>query len=196
MQAVAQETSLIEESPKPAMRLTIRYEWLAIAVLVVFSTIFHLAGLDEIPLTDNEAHQALSAWRSTMPHTSGDPILSDTPLVWWSQKIAFSLIGGSEFSSRVFTALAGVLVSLSPLMFMPILGRSRAYVMTILLGVSPILLTTARMSGSTTWALLMVVMMLWFAWRFYETSHKKYALSLIITGGFLALMTESQSILL
>jgi hypothetical protein len=196
MQAVAQETGLIEESPKPAMRVTIRYEWLAIVALMVFSTIFHLAGLDEIPLTDNEAHQALSAWRSTMPHTSGDPILSDTPLVWWSQKIAFSLIGGSEFSSRVFTALAGVLVSLSPLMFMPILGRSRAYVMTILLGVSPILLTTARMSGSTTWALLMVVMMLWFAWRFYEISHKKYALALIITGGFLALMTESQSILL
>ncbi len=195
MQAVAQETSLIE-TPKPTFGVTIRYEWLVMMALVVFATIFHLAGLDEIPLSHSEANQALSAWRSTMPNVSGDPIVSDNPLVWWSQKIAFSLIGGSEFASRVFTALAGISVSVSPLMFIPLLGRSRAYLMTILLGISPILLATARISSGTTWALLLAVMMVWFGWRFYETALQKYGLATLITGAFLVLMTESQSILL
>ena len=193
MQVVAQETKLIETSNA---NVTIRYEWLVLLMLMVFSVVFHLAGLDEIPLSDTEAHQALSAWRSVMPTASGDPILADSPLVWWSQKITFSLLGGSDFSSRALTALAGALLSLSPLMFIPLLGKGRAYIMTILMTVSPILLTTARMSSGTTWALLLAVMMIWFGWCYYETSLKKYGLATIITASFLVLMTESQSALL
>ncbi|MCU0479799.1 MAG: glycosyltransferase family 39 protein [Anaerolineae bacterium] len=195
MQAVVQETNQIE-SVTPHLRITIRYEWLAVLALVMFSVIFHLAGLDEIPLSDTEAQQALSAWRSTMPNVSGTPILADSPMVWWSQKIAFSLLGGSDFSSRVFTALAGVLLSLSPLMFVPLLGKSRAYIMTILMSVSPILLATSRTSAGTTWSLLLAVVVLWFAWRYYETSLKKYGLSALIAGALLIMMTESQSPLL
>lgn len=194
MQAVAQETTITQS--KGVMAVSIRYEWLIVMALVIFSGIFHLAGLDEVPLSDAEAYQALSAWRSTMPNVVGEPLLADSPIVWWSQKIAFSLLGGSEFSSRVLTALAGVAVSLSPLFFVPILGKGRAYIMTMLLCASPILLATARMSSGTTWSLLLAVILLWCAWRFYETSQKRYALSGIIALGFLIFTAEPQAILL
>lgn len=195
MQAVAQQETTITDSPN-TMRLTLSYQWLIVAMLVVFSAIFHVAGIDEFPLSDTEAYQALSAWRSVMPNVTGDPLLADSPMVWWSQKIAFSLLGGSEFSSRIFTALAGILLSISPLFFMPLLGKSRAYISAILLSISPILLASARMSSSTTWSLLLAIVMLWFVWRFYETGQKRYGLSALIAMALVIFMTESQSPLL
>lgn len=195
MQAVAQQETIIANSPN-TMRLTMSYQWLVVAVVVIFSAVFHIAGIDEFPLSDTEAYQALSAWRSVMPNVTGDPLLADSPMVWWSQKIAFSLLGGSEFSSRVFTALAGILLSISPLFFAPLLGKSRAYITAILLSISPILLTNARMSSSTTWSLLLAIVMLWFVWRFYETGQKRYGVSALISMAFVIFMTESQAPLL
>ncbi len=195
MQAVAQQETTITDSPN-TMRLMLSYQWLMVAMLVIFSVIFHVAGIDEFPLSDTEAYRALSAWRSTMPNVTGEPLLADSPVIWWSQKIAFSLLGGSEFSSRIFTALAGVLLSISPLFFTPLLGKSRAYISAVLLSISPILLANARMSSSTTWGLLLAIAMLWFIWRFYETGQKRYGLSAFITMACVIFMTESQSPLL
>ena len=87
-----------------------------------------LAELDTVPMGADEARQALAAYRG-LPDSPGGSLSAESPLNYWLQQIAFSLLGSGEATARLFTALGGALLGLSPLLFRDLLGRARAFLL-------------------------------------------------------------------
>jgi hypothetical protein len=83
MQAVAQDA--ISQENSQSIRLVITGETLAIVALVCVSLLLRLVALGNVSIAETEARQALSAWRSVDPQASGEPIVSNSPIVFWGE---------------------------------------------------------------------------------------------------------------
>lgn len=193
---------VIERNPlseAPPAALVIRREVLAYLGLALLALVLRFAQLDVVPLSSTEARQALAAWRSVYPHAAGTPISPESPVLYLLHGLNFSTLGPSEFSARMFTALAGVALMLSPLLFRPLLGQTRTFVFCLLLFFSPVMLATARMDSPVVWSVLAGVISLWGWWRYLQGRQAAYAVLAVVlmmaaifltdpTGPFLVLV--------
>lgn len=167
-------------------------EALAYLAILAFALVLRLAEIDSVPLMSTETHNALAAWRAVTPNASGVELTSTSPILFMLQSFSFAAFGGSEFSARLATALAGSLLVLAPLLFRPVLGSTRAFLFSLLLAFSPTLLIASRTSSPDIWALLFAAIALWGFWQAERASG--YAIVAVIafvallflagTGGF------------
>ena len=157
-------------------RLTVRGEVIVYLSIVLLALVLRIAQLDVVPLSIHEAQQALAAWRVVYPEAAGTLIVPESPLLFALHYLSFSVLGPSEFSARVFTALAGVLLVLSPLLFSRLLGKTRTLILVLLLAFSPSVLATSRADSPVIWTMLVVVVGLWSLWRYRETGHSRFAI--------------------
>ncbi len=195
-EALAQDSSHTEEVRESSG--VINLEVILYLALVLLALILRVAQLDAVPLTNIEARQALAAWRVVSPGAAGTPIIADSPLLFTLHSLMFTLLGPSEFSARILTALAGVALMLTPLLFRDLLGKMRTFMFSLLLTFSPILLVTSRADSPVIWTMLAVAAALWGFWRYIQTREARFgvvttvALAAMIfltdpTGPFLAL---------
>jgi uncharacterized protein (TIGR03663 family) len=152
---------------------------LAIALLAL---VLRIAQLDVVPLSPHEARQALAAWRVVYPEAAGSLIVPESPLLFALHNLAFSILGPSEFSTRIFTVLAGVLLVLSPLLFSRLLGKTRTLILVLLLAFSPSLLANSRADSPVIWTMLVAVVGLWSLWRYRETGHSRFAIQTTLSA--------------
>ena len=185
------QTTTIENGVQP-VRLAVSGEFIAVLILISLSLMLRLVALGSVPIGDGEASQALSAWRSVSPQAPGEAIISDSPVLFWTQRVSFSLLGSNATLARFGTALAGIALSISPLLFRGLLGRARAYLFAILLTVSPVMLTASRFSSGAVWAMLFAVLGLWALWRYWdeENNHSLYGTLAIVASGALLFLAE------
>jgi hypothetical protein len=179
-----------------AQPITIRLEWVAVLALALFSLVLRLASLDVVPMNPVETAPALAAWRSVSPDASGSALVADSPLVFWSQRLAFGLLGGELFTARMLTALAGVALGLTPLLFRDLLGQNRVLILALLLTVSPLILTASRMSSEMVWALLLALLGLWAVWRFSVVRLPAYGIGATVLFGAMAFLSGPGGLLL
>lgn len=156
-------------------RLAVTVEFCAYLALLLLAVVLRLAELDVTPMTDGEARQALAAWRAVWPAAAGPEIVPHSPVLFLAQSLMFSTLGGSEFTARLLTALAGAALALSPAAFRGLLGKTHALVMALVLTCSPVLLVTSRTGSPMVWALLAAVAGLWALWRYEEARNPAQA---------------------
>ena len=137
--------------------LGISVEFLAYAAILVLGLVLRVAELDSTPLMASETHNALAAWRVIMPNAAGMPLISTSPLLFALQSISFTLFGASEVAARIATVIGGLLLILTPILFRPLIGRTHAFLLSLLLAFSPVLLIASRASSPDVWALLLAV---------------------------------------
>ncbi|MDX1994419.1 MAG: hypothetical protein SF029_18695 [bacterium] len=152
----------------PAGGISVTAGSLIIALLLVISLVLRVAELGAAPLSENEIGSALAAYRSVFPSAPGDDLVAESPIVFQAQRIAFSLTGGDEATARLLTALAGVGLTLVPLAFGGLLGRTRALMFSVLMTFLPSAMIASRLSSGTIWALLFAGLGLWGVWRFVQ----------------------------
>jgi hypothetical protein len=142
-----------------------RAEVLIYAAVVLLSVIIRVWGLNDVPLSANEAREALSAWRIVAPFdtpaTTETPLVAESVFVWSAQKIMFSMFGAHEWSARFLTAVLGGVLVLAPLLFIPTIGRIQAFWWVLLLACAPSFIAAARESSGIIWALALMVLLLW-----------------------------------
>jgi hypothetical protein len=187
MQAITTETDfapMVTASAEP--RAAITFEVIAYAVLMVLVLVLRLAELDTVPLSDGEARQALAAWRVVYPEAPGSEIVPESPLLFLLQSLSFSVFGTSEGSVRWATALVGVFLVFSPLLFRDALGRGRTFVFVLLLVFSPVFLLASRFNTSSVWSLAFAVLCLWSLRRYWLTQNAGYG---VLGAMFFAAMT-------
>lgn len=172
----------------------ISIETLAIGLLIVISVMLRVLSLGEVPLTSEETAPALAAWRAASVESAGEFSSPESPAVFWSQSVMFTLMGANETSARLITAFAGVILSLTPLLFRDLLGRGRAYIITLVFVFSPILLATSRFSDGMTWASLFAMLGLWAVWRWWETG--KHGIFAVVMFALLALFADPGGLML
>lgn len=128
-------------------------EFVFYAVLAMLAFALRLLALNTPPRPE-EAPDLLAAWRGTA---------SASPALLWAQAVSFDLLGGSIIVARLLTGIAGALLALSPAMFRPELGRTRALWLTLLLTVSAPMLITSRTGAAAVWTVLfgVIALRLW-----------------------------------
>ena len=166
--------------------LVITLEGLLYVALIVTSLVLRIAELDTVPLTPVEAPAALAAFESLDVNAESVLSLPDSPTVYWAQRLGMMLFGGNEGALRLLTALAGVFLGVTPLFFRDVLGRTRAFLFSLLLTISPLLLIASRTSSGTVWALIFAALALWGFKRWWL--HKKNGDALTATAAFGALI--------
>lgn len=140
--------------------------WAGVFALALAARTWHL---DNWPLTNTEASTALSA----LAVSRGEPAVLANPFFGWLQAATFAIFGANEISARLWAAVAGAAVCLTPLAFRRTPGASdafagglspsRALIAGALLAVSPTLIFVSRQSNGAmlTWALALTA---WGAW--------------------------------
>lgn len=156
-------------APSPTL-FVVRAEFMAYALLLALALLLRIAMIDVVPLSEAEATRAYSAWHSLHPSSAGTPVLADSVMTFWSQRLAFVLLGGSEFSARLGGAVAGLLLSLLPLLFRARLGITRTFFLSLLLAFNPIALASSRTHDPALWTAVFVVVLAWAAWNLWENA--------------------------
>ena len=166
------------------------WELAAYIALAILALVLRLAELDNVPVATAEAGRALAAWRHVSASAPGVDLLTDSPLLFAAQSFSFTLIGGTEFAARILTALAGVAIVLSPVLFRRLLGATQTLIISLLLCCSPVVLTASRFSSPAVWSLLAAILLLWALWCYWETRSLRDAVLATIFASALKFLTE------
>jgi hypothetical protein len=180
------DTNNASTSPADGVQVTV--EALAYALLALLVAGMFLLRLGIIPLTADEVPRALAAWQAIQPNS--DPIsLPDSALIQLGHLMVLATLGSSEAVLRLPTALAGMALVFSPVLFRSMFGRARVFVMCVLLAASPVVLAGSRLDSPVIWEMLLTVISLWTVWRYLVTRQAAFAYSatvLLITVGLMA----------
>ncbi|MGQ9709480.1 MAG: hypothetical protein ACUVXE_03290 [Anaerolineae bacterium] len=123
-------------------------------ILLLLATGLRLVGLGAVPLSSDEAVQALAAYQTA--HRGSIPPEAQTipPLLFHINVLLFALFRGGDGLVRLLPALCGVGLALTPLLLRQYLGRWGALGSGLMLALSPTLLALSRtLDGSIPAAL-------------------------------------------
>ena len=196
MQAISETPIQKSGEINTSTTISISWEMIAYSCLVVIAFLMRVAELDTIPMFNTETASALAAWNLVFPDAPYTPVIAESPIVFWLQSIPFTLAGANEFSARIFTALGGVAVGLTPLLFRDYLGRNRTFILSFLLMISPSLFISSRSSEPSVWMAFFVMLTLWGFWRFWLTQSPTFSLIAMISLFSLLFLSESGGIIL
>lgn len=172
-----------EQTKTADKTFTLSGEAIAYFALILLALLLRLAELDVVPMSDSEVPAALGAWHLVFPDAPGDTVQPNSPILFWGQTLTFSIMGGTEFASRLPTVIASLLLILLPYLFRDRIGRSQAFIWSTLLALSPIAFVAARLSSSVVWSVLFAGVLLHFLWRYYLS---KAMSDILWASGFLA----------
>jgi len=132
---------------------------LAFAGIVVLALGMRVSNLGALPLTDQEARQALWAAEGTPEESTFWPqenaaaaSAAYQSLTW----LAFQVAGGGNATARLWPALVGSLLVFPPWLLRRRFGTVGALAASFLLAISPTLVAASRMAGGTSSALVAV----------------------------------------
>jgi predicted membrane-bound mannosyltransferase len=165
---------------------TERFLWL---LLLLLAAVLRLAGLGTAPLSSAEAVQALAAYGAA--HGGGIPPEARTlsPLLFHVNVLLFTLFHGGDGLARLFPALCGVGLTLTPLLLRRYLGRWGALGSGLLLTLSPTLLALSRTLDGSIPAALGVMLLVGAVARFLDSWRSAWVplggvgLALALTAG-------------
>ncbi|MCU0499557.1 MAG: SMP-30/gluconolactonase/LRE family protein [Anaerolineae bacterium] len=152
------ETSLDQAITRP---FAITWEiaiYLVIFALAVF-TRFHM--LDVRAMSHDES---LHTYYSYELYTDGRFIhtpLMHGPILFHATAFFYSMFGDSDYSARIYTALLGVFMVFSPLLFRRWIGKWGALLACIMVLISPLLLYYNRYIREDTPAIASSILMIW-----------------------------------
>lgn len=188
MQTVMPPLSHSSESSSPARALT--WEWLVYLALIGAALALRLGGLGDAPMSITEIPQALAAWRAVTPQAPGDALLTSSPLLLLVQGASFTSLGGSEFAARLVIAVLGSVLVAAPLLFRRQLGVSVAFLFSLLLAFSPVMLVSARFSSPVVFSAALAVVLLWAAERYLHTRSGAHGVAAVVAVAALVLLSE------
>jgi hypothetical protein len=132
------------------------WEVVAWVAVVAAAAALRLAALGNLPLSPDEALLAMDAWRLWMGRAPSD--LQGAAFLTHALLVTFGLLGANEFAARLPTVLAGLALTLAPLLLRPHLGALGALGAGALLALSPIVVFGSRHVDS---AILVAALLAW-----------------------------------
>ncbi len=177
------------------IRLNISGEVLAYLALLILAGALRLISLDQAPLTNREAHEALAALRLVDTTIPGDAVVADSPMMAFVNMLLFIFLGNADSVARLATAIVGTLLVLGPLLWRGFLGRVTALSFALLLTFSPVAMAASRTMGAATWTMAVVFIGGWCLWQYIQTRTKAYAISATMAAAAILLLTETTGII-
>ena len=151
--------------------------WGVIALFAI-SLVLHLWDLGARAFHHDESqHAAFSYYFATGGGYHHDPLLHG-PLQFHVLALLFKVFGDSDFTARVFHAVLGSVLVLSPLWLRRTLGNTGTVLAAVFLVVSPSLLYYSRFARNDVPVALFTVMMVVGIWRYRTEQHLRWLLLL------------------
>jgi predicted membrane-bound mannosyltransferase/DNA-binding beta-propeller fold protein YncE len=132
--------------------------WAIILVVAIF-TRFYMLG-DRVMSHDESLHTRYSYNLYAEGNFQHTPLMHG-PILFHMTALNYFLFGDSDFSARIYTAVLGVLMVMSPLLFQRWLGRKGAILAAILLLISPLVMYYNRYIREDTPAVLFSIIMVY-----------------------------------
>ncbi|MAU02096.1 MAG: hypothetical protein CL608_33585 [Anaerolineaceae bacterium] len=152
-----------------------------LAVVLLAAAILRLANLDQLPLSDAEATQALAVWQFWQPEistvTPGSPAYFS--LAGWLTQI----FGFGDGLMRLIPALFGVGLVYLPWLLRHRLGTQGALVTAVLLAVSPLNSAVSRSAGGDSLAMFALLLLFIAFIRYQETAASRWLYTLFAALG-------------
>lgn len=141
--------------------LRVNWEVLAYVLLIVAAlfTRFYILG-ERVQSHDESLHTRFSYDLYAEGNFQHTPMMHG-PVLFHATAFAYYLFGDNDFSARIYPALLGVLMVLSPLLFRRWLGRWGALIASVLLLISPLILYYNRYIRHDTPSMLFAITMMW-----------------------------------
>ena len=118
--------------------------WIIVAVVALA---LRLAHLDAAPLNAREAREAMLAWRAATGQ--GMPEAGYSPFLFAANALLFWLFGASDALARLWPALFGSVLALTPFLLRQRIGRVGALAAGLYLAISPTALFASRQLDGT-----------------------------------------------
>ena len=152
------------------LRRAQHFNWEMLLYALIFClalfTRFHILGA-RVMSHDESLHTHYSRILSEEGHFTHSP-LTHGPLLFEINAFIYALLGVSDFTSRIYPALLGVLLVLSPLLFRYWLGKYWALIASLLILISPITLYYNRYIRHDTPVLFYALLLIWSALMYME----------------------------
>lgn len=173
---------------------TISAEWLAYIGLAFLALWLRVSDLDSVNISDLEARLALHARHTVEDDAPGAYDGSSSPLTYIAQLLAFSGLGATEFTARAGSALAGLLIVFTPLLFRDILGKTRTFVWSVLFALLTLPIASARIADGTAYMILFTVLAVWMIRRYWYSQRIRDAMWAIALVTFMVLLSSPSGI--
>lgn len=164
MMLIMDDTCIGNESSRSAKR---RWEVALWVVVGLVSLMLRIAQLDAPPLTADEAAAATAAWRAVTGE--GLSLTDYNPLLLAGNSLLFTLFGAGDAMARLWPALFGWLLVLTPMLWRRSLGRVGALAAGAYLALSPAGLVASRQVEGTMIAALGAIVFIGGLIRFLES---------------------------
>nr|HID14393.1 hypothetical protein [Anaerolineae bacterium] len=159
------------------------------ALIALIALAFRLSHLDAAPLNAGEAREAMFAWRAATG--VGLPFHANySPLLFVANSLLFTLCGTSDALARLWPALFGSALALTPFLLRQRIGRVGALAAGLYLALSPTALFASRQLDGAVVAAVGGMIFLGSLVRFLDTDRRPW---LTLSAGGLALAVSSSS---
>ena len=160
-------TRTFEQSPEQpdalnrwlARAYTVNWELVAYIAIFVFAVITRFADLGVRVMSHDESLHTYYSWRlATVGDFQHSPLMHG-PILFHFTALFYSLFGDTDFTSRLYPAILGVVLTMTPVLFRRWLGRWGALLASIMLLASPLLMYYERYIRHDTPSILSAVLM-------------------------------------
>jgi uncharacterized protein (TIGR03663 family) len=160
----------LEQGPEGKKRE--RYEVIAWTLIAGVALAMRLAQLGTAPLSAGEAERATLAWQAATGQ--GMPAAGYEPLLFAANSLLFMLTGASDALARLWPALFGSALVVTPVLLKRHLGRAGALASGLYLAFSPTALLASRQLDGTAMAAAGVMMSVGALHRFLQTEKRRF----------------------
>ena len=154
-----QNTNALSQTFSRVMTLNWETAVFIVILLLAIFTRFHLLG-ERVMSHDESLHTRFSYNLYADGDFDHTPLMHG-PVLFHATAFAYAIFGDNDFSSRLYTAVLGVMLVMSPWLFRRWLGRWGAVLASIMLLISPLMMYYNRYIRHDTPSILFAVVMMW-----------------------------------
>ncbi|MGB2897046.1 MAG: hypothetical protein WBB65_12880 [Anaerolineales bacterium] len=173
----------------------IKLETVILATLIALIAWMRLADLGRNPLNDTEAVHALTAASMTTDASpfwdNADAAAPGSASYYVFTTMIFQLFSATDATARVVSALAGIVLVLSPLILRPRIGTARSLIAVLVLAITTSGWTLARTAGGSALAAASLAVFVFLAWSSDSSDDKR--IRLLLAAGVLGYALASGS---
>lgn len=162
---------------------------IAAVIILLLAIVTRFYALGDRAVSHDEMTHAKFSWNLyTGRGFRHDPMMHG-PLLFEVTALIYALFGVSDFTARIYTALTGVALVMTPWLFQKWLGKRGALFASIMLLISPAITYYARYTRHDTPMMLTAVLLLWALLQYLDTGRTRWLYGMAV---FFPLMYASK----
>ncbi len=144
-----------------ARPFVVRWELLIYLVILLAAIFTRFWMLGERAMSHDESLHVYYSYNLYIKGDFDHTPLMHGPILFHANALMYALFGDSDFSGRIYTALLGVAMVFTPLLFRRWLGKWGALIACVLILISPLLMFYNRYIREDTPAIMASILMAW-----------------------------------